>query len=157
MGKQAKKKDAKLKGNQKNHNRSTKGVNTSKMGPLWALRQYKTKDEEGKEVIKTAKIRVPLGVGWNPELMGKKAREHGLPEPYDSLHLKWEDEMVEYVNELNDQDGVRAKVRRVNLPDGRYNYEVVKKVGNEEEEILWSIESHHNLNFGSAGKFTKKR
>lgn len=159
MGKQAKKKDPKLKsGEQRKHNRSTKGNNTRKRGPLWSLRQYKHKHKEtGKESIKTAEIRVPLGVGWNPELLGKKAREHGLPEPFDALHLDWADEMREYATELNDQEGISAKVRRINLPDGWYNYEVVRKVFDGDEEILWSIKSKQNLNFGSAGKFTKKR
>jgi hypothetical protein len=158
MGKQAKKKDPKLKADkQRRHNRGTKGNNSRKRGPLWSIRQYKTKDEDGKEVTKVAEVRVPLGVGWNPELLGKKVREQGLPEPYDALHLDWADEMREYVHELSDQEGVRAKVTRTNLDNGRYNYEVIRKVGNDDEEVLWSIESHQNLNFGSAGKFSKKR
>ena len=157
MGKQAKKQDSKPKGNQRKHNRSTKGNNSRKRGPLWSLRQYKHKDKEtGKESIKTQEIRVPLGVGWNPELLGKKAREHGLPEPFDALHLDWADEMRDYVSELNDQEGIRAKVKRTNLSDGRYNYEVLRKIDNGDEETLWSIESHQNLNFGTSGKFSKR-
>lgn len=157
MGKQAKKKDPKLKGDkQRRHNRGTKGNNSRKRGPLWCIRQYKTKDEDDKEVTKVTEIRVPLGVGWNPDLLTKKFREAGLPEPYDALHLDWADEMREYVLELNDQDGVRAKIERTNLDNGRYNYEVIRKIDNSKEEILWSIESHQNLNFGPAGKFTKK-
>lgn len=158
MGKQAKKKDPKLKGNkQRRHNAGTKGNNTRKRGPLWCIRQYKVKDKEGKEVTKVTEVRVPFGVGWNPELIGKKAREQGLPEPYDALHLDWSDEMREYVLELNDQEGIRAKVKRTNLDNGRYNYEVIRKIDNGNEEILWSIESHQNLNFGSAGKFSKRK
>ena len=158
MGKQAKKKDPKLKGKaQRRHNRNTKGVNTRKQGPLWSLRQYKTKDEDGKSVTRVEQIRVPLNVGWNPELMGKKAREQGaLPEPYDALHLVWADEMSDYVMEINDEDGVRAKIKRSNLDNGHYLYEVIKKVGNADEEILWSIESSKNLNFGSTGKFSRR-
>lgn len=157
MGKQAKK-DSKLKGEQRKHNRATKGNNTHKRGPLWSIRQYKTKDKDGKEVTKVAEVRVPLGIGWNPELLGKKAREQGLPEPYDALHLDWSDEMREYVLELNDQDGVRVKITRTNLDNGRYNYEIIRKDNdNGKEEVLWSIESHQNLNFGSAGKFSRRK
>lgn len=158
MGKQAKKKDSKLKGEkQRRHNSNTKGNNSRKRGPLWSLRQHKTKDKDGKEVIKIVEIRVPPGVGWDAELLTKEVREKGLPEPYDALHLDWVDEMREYVLELSDKDGIRVRIKRTNLDNGRYNYEVIRKDDNSKEEVLWSIESHQNLNFGSAGKFAKKR
>lgn len=156
MGKQAKKKDPKLKGTQKKHNPSTRGVNTTRQGPLWAVRQYKSKDDEGNTVIKSREVRVPVNTVWNPELMSKKAIEQGLPEPFDALHLDWANEMREHVSELNADEGVRAKVERTNLPNGRYNYAVVRKFDTGDEEVLYSIESDQNLNFGPAGKFSKK-
>jgi len=146
MAKSQKKKDQKSKGDQQSHCRATRGINTSRRGPVWAKRQYKKAD--GTTGIQ--EIQVPPGSQWNPERMSKKSRENGLPEPFDALHLEWDDELREYADEVN------GKVERTNLPGDRYNYALIVKDEAGDDKVLFEIESSQNLNFGPRKKFKKK-
>ncbi len=143
---------------QRRHNSATRGARTKKLGPLWAIRQYKEKDEEGKERIKTYDIRVPIGVAWDSDLISKKSKELGLPEPYDSLHLDWADELREYVDEHSVTGKYGSKIEREPLDNGRYEYKVIKVFTDKtkKDELLLTIESPFNHNFVSTGKFKKK-
>ena len=170
MGKQAKKKDPKLKSGGRIHNPQTRGVNTSKQGALWAIRTERTKGEDGKPKLTKREVRVPINTGWNPSFIGSKAmekHEKGLvPEPFDALYLSWEDEIRAMVEELNEIDGNKAWVERTPRADGSFTYSVHHEYKHHDkesgidyfyEETIFSIDSTKNLNFGQkSGKFAKK-
>jgi len=147
MAKTYKKKEENCKDDQHKHNRNTRGINTKRQGVLWARRKFI--DENNK--VQKYEIRVPVGSQWDEERLSKKARENGLPEPFDALHLEWADELREYAEDIN---GV---VERETLSSGRYNYALIIKDAAGDDEIVFEIESSQNLNFGRPKKFKKKK
>lgn len=155
MGKQAKKKNktAAQTESQKRHNKATRGINTKKQGALWALRPFKTKDEDGKEITAVEEIRVPPGTQWNP--FDSTRYSEYAPEPFDALQLNWVEELNHYAIENE------AKLDTVNLANGNFLHRVVKESKNPDEpdEILMSVESPRKLmiNRGPRRRARRKR
>ena len=159
MGKKNKKTERKTTGvKQHRHNPGTKGLRTKKLGPLWAIRQYNSKDENGVDRISSYEVRVPVRAMWNSDLISSKQKELGLPEPFDSLYLEWADELRDYAEE-NTSTECAIKIERTPISNDKYRYEVIKVFVDKEidDEILLTVESSFNHNFGPTGKFKKKR
>lgn len=140
MGKQAKKKEKSdvQSNNQRRHNSSTRGINGKKRGPLWAIRSFKTKNEDGKEVTETYEVRVPYRARWNP--FDKSRFLPGAQEPFDALQLDWRVEINHFMANKN------ARIGSITLEDGTYLHRVYKgdSVQNP-DEILLEVQSASKL------------
>jgi hypothetical protein len=131
VGKHQKPKPASAKGVQKNHNKATKGNNTRKKGAVWAVQSRRVKDKTtGEEREVRYEVRVPKGLGYDPELASKK----NLPEPLDTIHLDWAEELAAFVARTD------GKLYREALPGGRFEYRVRDVHGN----IVFSVISSRN-------------
>lgn len=137
MGKQAKKKQKSeaQSGNQKNHNRATRGINSKRRGAVWSIKRYKAKDEDGKEVERKHYVTIPVGTLWDPWDPNKNDRRKAT-EPFDSLHLDWREQMMEYAADNN------ARVGQIELGDGRFLYRVYQgeNVG-KPDKVFFELQS----------------
>jgi len=155
MGKQAKKKQKAdtQSANQQNHNRASRGMNTRKRGALWALRRFKTKDSEGKEVERSLRIEVPPGTLYDPWDANKNDPRKAI-EPFDALHLDWREEMMHYAAD-ND-----ARIGKISLDNGEFLYRVFKgKNVDEPDEVFFELQSARkfvNVHDGKRKRKTKK-
>jgi len=100
---------------QRVHNRLTRGMNTKKRGPLWAIRKYKTKNDNGEEVEREYRVYVPVRTFLDP---WDKKTYTDAQEPLDSLGLDWQEEFQHYAAEHN------ARIGKRKLEDGRYQHVV---------------------------------
>lgn len=146
MGKQAKKKqktEAQLKG-QKRHNAGTRGVNTKKLGALWAIRQVPLrnkkgevkKDDEGNVLTREVEVRVPVDAGY--DMFAKY--DKNSPEPFDSCTLDWRQEVMEFCADNG------ARVAKIDKGDGVFAYRVYRDEPNPKgkgmiRNVLFEIES----------------
>ena len=135
--------------NQRNHNKSTRGINSKKKGALWALRQYKTK-EDGKEVTKTREVRVPCRTLFNP--FDRQRNSEHAAEPFDALSLDWREELVIYAAEMN------ARLGSVDNKNGTYVHRVYRgETVNKPDEILLELESSKKLILEKKGPRRRSR
>ena len=117
MGKQAKKKQKDASSNQKTHNRSTRGINTKRKGVLWAIRRRKVKNKDGEEKEVKEKVFIEPNTFYDPFDKNKNDRRKAV-EPFDSLHLDWREEIMEYAADNN------ARIGKLDLGDGEFLYRV---------------------------------
>ena len=149
MSKQ-KAKDSKTNNNQKKHNSSTKGINTSRRGPLWSIRKALLKNRktgETKEI--NVEVRVPPNTLYDPEL----GRNKNLPEPFDAIKLDWAEEVAGYL-----LDGY--KLEKKPLEDGRFEYRVkgsIETGGGIKEYTVFTIVSKRNAFMESRPRRKRRR
>lgn len=144
MAKHQKPKPASAKGVQKNHNKATKGVNSRKRGPLWAVRRAIVRNKKtGEEREVSYQIRVPHNTLYNPELVGRK----NLPEPFDALKLDWVDELAHYLANSS------YKLYRETIDEGLFEY----RVRNEEGDLIFSLISSRNAFIENKPRRRRKR
>ena len=151
MGKQAKKKVKTSDGNQKTHNKATRGINTRRRGATWAIRRYKAKDSEGNEVERNHIVTVPVNTLWDPWDPNKNDSRKAQ-EPYDALHLDWRHEMMEYAADNN------ARIGKLDLGDGVFLYRVFQgeNVG-KPDKVFFELQSKRKFVDVRAAKKVRKR
>jgi len=143
MGKQAKKKVKTGSVNQQVHNKATRGINTHRRGVLWAIREVPIKekgvlkkDKDGNAITRKVEIFVPPNVGWDIWDQAKNDPKKAQ-EPFDSLHLDWRAEMMEFAVD-ND-----AKIGKTDLGDGTFLYRVYKEDKNSlrPDTVFFEVQS----------------
>ena len=145
MGKQAKKKqksETQVQGQQR-HNRATRGMNTRRRGTLWAVREVPKrdkkgvvqKDEDGNVLVQTYNVYVPPRVGWDIWDKAKNDPKKAL-EPFDSLHLDWREEMMEFAADNN------ARIGKIDLGEGVFLYRVFRGSNVlKPDEVFFEVQS----------------
>tara|TARA_Y100000593_G_C4217096_1_gene289806 strand:- start:192 stop:650 length:459 start_codon:yes stop_codon:yes gene_type:complete len=125
--------------NQKRHNRYTRGINTFRKGALWSIRLSKSKDKDGKEKEVVEKIRVPVNTAWDPWDKNRVEKQRAQ-EPFDSLHLDWRAEFVDYAKSEH------ARIGSVNIGGGEYLHRIFygENVKNP-DTILLEVRSNKGL------------
>lgn len=130
MGKQAKKKVKSGETNQKTHNKGTRGINTKRKGVLWSIRRRKVKNKDGEETEVRENIFVPPNTLYDPFDKNKNDRRKAI-EPFDSLHLDWREEMMEFAADNN------ARIGKLDLGGGEFLYRIYQGESVEKPDLVF--------------------
>lgn len=158
MGKQAKKKQKSENLKQHRHNSKTRGINSTKRGPVWAMRERLSKrkvlDDDGKEkteeYTERYNVTVPVGTLYDPFDKTKNDPKRAS-EPFDALHLDWKLEMMEYAAENN------ARIGSIDIGDGSFLYRVfIGDSIDKPEKVFFEVQSRSKFVLEKTPKRRKK-